>query len=73
MSRTRNNPMADDLMRPLYDTGVWFAAAVFALGTLVLCGLAAWGYQLWHGMGVVGAKSDCSARSPSVPRPGMSL
>lgn len=55
MSRTRNNPMADDLMRPLYDTGVWFAAAVFALGTLVLCGLAAWGYQLWHGMGVVGA------------------
>lgn len=54
MSRTRNNPIADDLLRPLLNTGVWFYAAVFALGSVVACGLAAWGYQMWHGMGVAG-------------------
>jgi Ni/Fe-hydrogenase subunit HybB-like protein len=55
MSRTRNNPLADDLLRPLFHTGAWFYLTVAALGTVVLTGLAAWGYQMWHGLGVVGS------------------
>ena len=55
MSRTRNNPLADDLLRPLLHTGVWFYLVAGLLGTIVLTGAAAWAYQLWHGLGVAGA------------------
>jgi molybdopterin-containing oxidoreductase family membrane subunit len=54
MSRTRNNPLADDLVRPLFQTSVWFYGIVLALGSVVLCGAAAWAYQLWFGIGVAG-------------------
>jgi len=50
MSRTRNNPVADDLLRPLLHTGVWFYAAVFALGSIVLTGLATWAYWMAFGL-----------------------
>ena len=35
MSRTRNNPMADDLVRPLFNTSVWFYGAALVLATIV--------------------------------------
>lgn len=54
MSRTANNPLADDLLRPLLHTGVWFYGVVLVLATIVLCGGAAWMYQAWHGIGVAG-------------------
>ena len=54
MSRTRNNPMADDLVRPLFNTSVWFYGAALVLATIVGCGAAAWAYQLWFGIGVAG-------------------
>ena len=46
MNRTRNNPLADDLMRPLFHTSVWFYGVALVLGTIVLCGAAAWLYQM---------------------------
>ena len=54
MSRTRNNPLADDLVRPLFHTTVWFYGVALVLGTIVLCGAAAWAYQIWYGIGVAG-------------------
>jgi Ni/Fe-hydrogenase subunit HybB-like protein len=54
MSRTVNNPLADHLLSPLFHTSLWFYGAVLLLGTIVLCGGAAWAYQLWYGMGVAG-------------------
>ncbi len=54
MNRTRNNPLADDLVRPLFHTSVWFYGTVLVLATVVLAGAAAWGYQLWYGIGVAG-------------------
>ncbi|MEZ5294626.1 MAG: NrfD/PsrC family molybdoenzyme membrane anchor subunit [Vicinamibacterales bacterium] len=54
MSRTRNRPLTDDLVRPLFHTGVWFYGAVLVLATVVVCGGAAWAYQVWFGIGVAG-------------------
>ncbi|MGE0362596.1 MAG: NrfD/PsrC family molybdoenzyme membrane anchor subunit [Vicinamibacterales bacterium] len=54
MSRTVNNPLADDLVRPLFHTSVWFYGAALVLATVVLCGAAAWAYQVWYGIGVAG-------------------
>ena len=54
MDRTRNKQLADDLVRPLFQTSVWFYAIVLALGTVVACGVAAWAYQIWNGIGVAG-------------------
>ncbi len=54
MNRTRNNPLADDLLRPLFHTSVWFYGGVVVLGSIVLCGAAAWLYQLYFGIGVAG-------------------
>ena len=54
MNRTLSNTLADDLLRPLFHTSVWFYAIVLALGTIVLCGAAAWAYQVWYGIGVAG-------------------
>ena len=52
MNRTRNNPLADDLVRPLLHTSVWFYGIALVLATIVLCGAAAWAYQIWYGIGV---------------------
>ena len=35
MNRTLNKPLADDLVRPLFHTSVWFYAIVLAAGTVV--------------------------------------
>src|SRR5262245_56708365 len=46
--------LATDLLRPVFQTTAKFYALVAVLGTLVLCGGAAWGYQLYYGFGVTG-------------------
>jgi hypothetical protein len=51
LDRTTNKSLADDLVRPLFNTSVWFYAIVLAMGTVVACGAVAWGYQLWFGIG----------------------
>src|SRR5687768_16987488 len=56
MDRTLNKGLNDDLVRPLFNTSVWFYAVVLAAGTVVACGAAAWGYQLWNGIGVSGKR-----------------
>ena len=52
MDRTTNKSLADDLVRPLFHTSVWFYGIMLTAGTIVACGAAAWGYQLWYGIGV---------------------
>jgi molybdopterin-containing oxidoreductase family membrane subunit len=54
MHPTRNKALADDLVRPLFHTSVWYYGVLGALATVVLAGLTAWGYQLWYGIGVAG-------------------
>ena len=56
MNRTLNKSLADDLVRPLFHTSVWFYGVMLAAGTVVACGAAAWGYQLWYGIGVSGKR-----------------
>ena len=56
MNRTLHKPLADDLVRPLFHTSVWFYAIVVAAATVVACGAAAWGYQLWYGIGLSGKR-----------------
>jgi molybdopterin-containing oxidoreductase family membrane subunit len=56
MNRTLDKSVADDLVRPLFHTSVWFYGLTLALGTVVVCGLAAWGYQIWNGIGVAGIR-----------------
>ncbi|MDP2320307.1 MAG: NrfD/PsrC family molybdoenzyme membrane anchor subunit [Acidobacteriota bacterium] len=56
MDRTTSKPIADDLIRPLFQTSIWFYAIVFAAGTVVACGAAAWGYQIWFGIGSAGIR-----------------
>jgi hypothetical protein len=56
MNRTLNKPLADDLVRPLFHTSVWFYAIVLATGTVVACGAVAWGHQLWYGIGLSGKR-----------------
>ena len=53
MNRTRNNPLADDLMRPLFHTSVWFYGVVAGAGhdrAVRRCGVA----LPDHGIGVTG-------------------
>jgi len=56
MNRTLNKPIADDLTRPLFRTSVWFYGLVLALATVVACGAAAWGTQIWYGIGLTGKR-----------------
>ena len=56
MDRTLNRSLSDDLIRPLFHTSVWYYGLVLLLGTIVLCGGAAWIYQLWNGFGVTGIR-----------------
>ncbi len=54
MNRTTASRITDDLLRPVLQTSSKFYVAVAILGAVVLTGLGAWGYQLYHGMGVTG-------------------
>ena len=56
MNRTLTRPLADDLVRPLFNTSVWFYGVVLVSGTLVACGLTAWGFQMWYGIGLSGKR-----------------
>ncbi len=56
MNRTLNKTLADDLVRPLFHTSVWFYGLALVFATVLGCGLAAWGYQIWHGIGVTGKR-----------------
>src|SRR4029453_11701784 len=47
---------ADDLVRPLFHTSVWFYGLVLVLGTIVACGLGAWATQMWFGIGLTGKR-----------------
>ena len=44
----------NDLLRPLLGTSARFYAAVFVLAAGVVAAFAAWGYQMWNGIGVWG-------------------
>ncbi len=44
----------NDLLRPLLATSGRFYAAVLILGAGVVAAFAAWGYQMWNGIGVWG-------------------
>jgi len=50
------NPLVDDLLRPLFHTSAKFYVVAGLLATVVLCGGAAWAYQIWNGIGVVGKR-----------------
>src|SRR2546423_15649614 len=39
-----------DLLRPLRSTSVWFFLLIAFLGTIILCGAAAWFYQMSNGL-----------------------
>ena len=43
-----------DLLRPLYEASWRFYAGVTILGVLVAAAFAAWGYQIYYGIGVSG-------------------
>ncbi len=46
----------DDLLRPLFHTTARFFVAVAFLGALVIAAFAAFGYQVWNGIGVAGIR-----------------
>ena len=56
MNRTLTKPIADDLVRPLFHTSVWYYGLLLALGTIVACGLGAWATQIWFGIGLTGKR-----------------
>src|SRR5262245_46568230 len=55
MNPANDNRLADDLLRPLLQTSRSFYVALAALSGVVLCGVAAWVYQLYSGFGVTGS------------------
>jgi molybdopterin-containing oxidoreductase family membrane subunit len=56
MDRTSNKSLADDLVRPLFNTVGVVLRHRLATGTVVSCGAVAWGYQLWYGIGLSGKR-----------------
>jgi len=54
MSRAEHNSLADDLLRPVLQTSKAFYITAAILGTIVLCGLSTWFYQIYYGLGVTG-------------------
>ena len=46
----------EDLLRPLEGFGAGYLAAVGLCGAVVAWALAAWGYQIYYGMGVAGIR-----------------
>ena len=51
-----SNPMVEELLRPLFHTSATFYLAAGLLGAVVAAGAAAWAYQIWNGIGVVGKR-----------------
>src|SRR5260370_1680668 len=43
-----------DLLRPLFRTGAGYRLAVSVTGSMVLAGVFAFSYQIYHGLGVWG-------------------
>jgi Ni/Fe-hydrogenase subunit HybB-like protein len=54
MNPETDNKLAADLLRPVTETSRRFYFAAAVLSALVLCGVGAWGYQLYYGFGVTG-------------------
>ena len=52
----RSARLADDLVRPLFHTSVWYYGLLIVLGTIVACGLGAWATQIWFGIGLTGKR-----------------
>src|SRR5438034_7051631 len=52
MSEASARKLGDDLLRPLMRTTFFFYLLVFFLGSIVLVGLATWGYQMYIGFGI---------------------
>lgn len=48
------NNLTEDLLRPVLNTSGTFYLTVVLLGSLVLLGFGAWGYQIYYGFGVTG-------------------
>jgi len=42
------------VLQPMFRTGPWFWITVIILAAIVVWGLFAWGYQIYHGFGVAG-------------------
>ena len=57
MNPAPSSRLTEDLLRPVLQTSAKFYVAVVFFGTVVLCGLAAWGYQVYYGFGVTGYNS----------------
>jgi molybdopterin-containing oxidoreductase family membrane subunit len=56
MTEKSPNQITDDLLRPLFQTSWRFFAAVGILGTFVVAAFAAFGYQMYTGIGVWGIR-----------------
>ena len=54
MSDASSRKLSEDLLRPLLETTWRFYALVAFLGSIVLMGLATWGYQMYMGFGMTG-------------------
>ena len=54
MNLAADNRLAEDLLRPVLHTTRRFYIAVAVFSSIVLCGAATWGYQIYYGMGVTG-------------------
>src|SRR5213594_1190051 len=46
----------EDLLRPLWQTPVWFFMLIAGLGIIVLAGVGSWTYQVWNGLAVAGIR-----------------
>jgi molybdopterin-containing oxidoreductase family membrane subunit len=56
MTRTSTQRLAEDLLRPLFQTSWRFYALVATLASIVLAGVVAWFAQAWQGFGVTGIR-----------------
>ena len=56
MERLTNERINRDLLAPLLKTGWRFYAVVLVSGAVVAWALFAWGWQLYHGIGVTGKR-----------------
>lgn len=56
MTEKTASQINDDLLRPLFQTSARFFIAVVCLGSLILAAFAAFGYQVYSGIGVWGIR-----------------
>ncbi|MBI4476275.1 MAG: polysulfide reductase NrfD [Acidobacteria bacterium] len=56
MTSSAATRLTNDLLAPVFRTSGRFYLIVLALGAVVLAGLSAWMYQLYHGIGVAGIR-----------------